>query len=37
MDKNEMLKSLKSMKSKLMATISMLLVSALVLTNVTYA
>lgn len=37
MDKNEMLKSLKSLKSKLMATISMLLVSAIVLTNVSYA
>lgn len=36
MDKNEMLKSLRGAKSKLMAAISMLLVSAILCTNVTY-
>lgn len=37
MDKNEMLRSMSSLKSKLMATVSMLLVSAILLTNVSYA
>lgn len=37
MDKKEMLKSMMSLKSKLMATVSMLLVSAILLTNVSYA
>ena len=37
MDRNEMLKQLDLMKPKLMAAISMLLVSTLLLTNVTYA
>lgn len=37
MDKKEMISMMTSLKSKLMATVSMLLVSAILLTNVSYA